>query len=123
VGNLFGTDLPEIIASVESERGATAATIAQDVGSTNRLAETGAYAEALALLGRSLQIHCDGPELHTARRWALKNLDRARLPEARRAYGNRFTGREPLAASEPPSRGPRPPLPPRFRPRKSATHN
>jgi len=37
VRNLFGTDLPGIIASVESERGATAATIAQDVGSTYRL--------------------------------------------------------------------------------------
>ena len=123
MGNLFGTDLPGIIASVESEPGATAATIAQDVGSTNRLTETGPYAEALASLDRALQIHCDDPELHTARRWALKNLDRARRPEARRAYGNRFTGREALAASKPTWRGPRPPLPARFRPPKSATHN
>ncbi len=54
MGNLFGTDVLGIIASAESERGATAATIAQVVARATGLIEAGAYAEALALLDRML---------------------------------------------------------------------
>ncbi len=70
----------------DAEPDAASATIAQVLEQANLLSEAGAYDKALALLDRALDLPCADPELHTARGWALENLDPARLPEARRAY-------------------------------------
>jgi Flp pilus assembly protein TadD len=86
VDNLLGTDAPSITSSVGPERDAAPATIAQVIRHANRLAEGGAYREALAVLDPKIEMHCDDAEFHTTRGWALENLGPARMPEARREY-------------------------------------
>lgn len=52
----------------------------------DELNEAGAHGEALACLDRALALHPDDARLHTARGWAIENIEPVQLAEARTAY-------------------------------------
>ena len=56
------------------------------LGKAERLAEAGAYAEALQVLDRALPQHAGDARVHAARGWMIENIEPVRLDEARAAY-------------------------------------
>ena len=56
------------------------------LGQTERLAQAGAYAEALQVLDRALPRHAGDARVHAARGWMIENIEPVRLDEARAAY-------------------------------------
>ena len=65
---------------------AVATTIAEILQRASELSDSGAHGHALALLDGALESYPGDAEVHTARGWALENLEPARLVDARAAY-------------------------------------
>jgi Flp pilus assembly protein TadD len=60
--------------------------VARGLGNAEALSDAGEYGAALMELEPILEADPHDPAVHTARGWALENLGRTRLPEARVAY-------------------------------------
>jgi len=65
---------------------AVATTIAEILQRASELSDSGAHGHALAQLDGALETYPGDAEVHTARGWALENLEPARLVDARAAY-------------------------------------